>query len=206
MQVRTVPPEWLALPGGAPYPPTLFVYMPRTPTEQEARVGPSVAALLAAGGRAAEMAIVARPVTAAWVAERIPEVSAETAAAVVGALADAGWLDAGGFLTADPRGDDGWRAPVRAVAPALAGEARKRGCSTCRPSAGPLAQLLNVAFAEHEITTEGFGAALDWTLHGGEPGWAPAAPLSAAEAAWAPRVAVRALAAGAGAGAAPAEL
>lgn len=103
-----VPPAMLGkLPSGRPYPPTVFVHMPRD-GRTAAGLARDMEALRGAGVAVAEIRIQPRPVTPEFL-ERSRQISAGMAAGVVQALRKAGLLarEGGGakegLLLQDPR-------------------------------------------------------------------------------------------------------
>jgi len=123
-----------------------FVYMQRDRAMPEARVRASAAALDAAGVRTAVFEVAPRPVTAAWLADRLPELDSKGADSLMRDLAGAGFVDAAGALVQSPR----------------------RFCAQldrAEPLRSRLCELLSVAAAEHEITSEHFASVLEfWGL------------------------------------------
>jgi len=115
-----------------------FVHMEGDTWASPARIKAAAASLSAVGVRTASFLVTRRPVTAAFIAERLPEFDAAAAAALVRELAAAGHADASGNLTRDPRefcSRFGRNDPV----------ARNRLC-----------EVLNVAYAQHEMTSDYF--------------------------------------------------
>jgi hypothetical protein len=83
-------------------------------------------------------------------------------------LVEAQLLDGDGFLRYDPRRSD-WRQAVAddaALAQKLPGLA-PGVADTLQPDESPLAEVLNVAWAMHEIVSDHNRQALQWILHGG---------------------------------------
>ena len=101
-EIMGVPPELLALGSDRPYPPTLFVHMPRDKHTQAA-VQADMQALRAAGVHAAEIEVTPRPVTVDFLSSRAPQISRDMAAAIVKVLREGGILGADGKLLEDPR-------------------------------------------------------------------------------------------------------
>jgi len=120
--------------------------MQRDRTMPEARVRASAAALDALGGRTAVFQVAPRPVTAAWLADRLPELGNTGADSMVRDLERAGFVDAAGALLQSPR----------QFCPQL---------DRVEPLRSRLCELLSVAAAEHEITSEHFESVLGfWGL------------------------------------------
>ncbi len=159
-QVRGVDPAALRLPGGRKFPPTVFIHMPRD-EDNAAAVRADVAALRAARVPALEIEVRPRPVTPAWLADRSPLISLEVATVIVGALRADGLLAANGSLTEPPRpATPRWAA---AVAPVGGGLSLKLDESH-------LGELLNLAWAKHELVSDEAEAALAWLQGGGRDG------------------------------------
>lgn len=159
--IMAVPPSMLELPPGHRFPPALFVHMPRDERTAQG-VAADLAALRAAGAAAEELCIRARPLTPQFLAFHAPaSFSGENGSAVVDALREGGFLDADSLLLQDPRRTaDAWRAALAPLLPSAA----------MAPDAAPLPELLNVAWAEHEIVSQHVSAALEWVLAGGARG------------------------------------
>jgi hypothetical protein len=172
-QVRGVPPSALSLPGGRPFPPTAFVHMPRDPNNLAVIVD-DIAALRAAGTPVLDVRILPRPVTAAFLAERSPLLRPRLAAAAVAALQRDGLVAANGTLTEPPRPATPRWAP--AVAPVLGG-------LSLALDESHLGELLNLAWAKHELVSDEAEAVLAWLQSGGALRGLHAARAAAAAAA-----------------------
>ena len=68
-------------------------------------------------------------------------------------LRDAGMLDTEGYLRDDPRASD-WRSALGAHAKAMG--------DSMRPDASGLSEVLNVAYASHELSADGFDGDMKW--------------------------------------------
>ena len=139
------------------YPPTLIVHMPR----DERIAGMVVAALealKASGTPAAEIRVSPRPVTADWLATASEgSISGKMAAEIVKALRDGAMLDDAGMLLSDPRARK-WRPLVQPLV----------GNMSLASDRSPLPELLNRAYARHEIVNEYTAACLTWLEGGGK--------------------------------------
>ena len=82
-----------------------------------------------------------------------PVVRLAESKAMAAKLRDAGMLDTEGYLRDDPRTSD-WRR-------ALGAHAKAMGDST-RPDASGLSEVLNVAYASHELSADGFDGDMKW--------------------------------------------
>lgn len=172
-QVRGVADEALALPGGRRFPPTAFVHMPKD-ADNAAVIEGNIATLKAAGTMVLEVKIGARAVTAAWLAARSPLIDGPTAAAVVAALQGDGLLAGNGSVTEPPRPVTArWGAAVSAAAPGL----------DLTLDESHLGELLNLAWAKHELASDEAEAVLTWLQGGGRGGLDAARAAAAAEAA-----------------------
>lgn len=82
-----------------------------------------------------------------------PVVRLAESKAMAAKLRDAGMLDTEGYLRDDPRASD-WRS-------ALGADAKAMGDSM-RPDASGLSEVLNVAYASHELSADGFDGDMKW--------------------------------------------
>ncbi|KAI8462388.1 MAG: hypothetical protein J3K34DRAFT_189448 [Monoraphidium minutum] len=134
------------------YPPTAFAHMPR-----DARTARGVAenarVLKEQGVPVKVVEVHPVAVTAEWLAARVPELAPPLAGAVVAALAKADMLGPDGMLKADPR-QTAWRDAVRAAPGGAA-------LPTAADASG-LSEVLNVAWARHEIASSPLSEVLDF--------------------------------------------
>ena len=144
----------------ADYPPAAFVHMPRD-ARNARRVDEAVERLERLGRPVVALTAGPQAVTEAFVEQRLPKGGPKgEAAGVVAALGAAALLDAEGLLVEDPRRSR-WREALRRAG-AVPDEAR----DALQADASPLAEALNVAWAQHEYTAEHFDAVLDfWLRH-----------------------------------------
>ncbi|KXZ45587.1 hypothetical protein GPECTOR_53g80 [Gonium pectorale] len=144
--------------GGAPWPPTMFVHMPRD-RHLAALVALDLQEMKDAGVPTAEIKVMPQPLTPLYLAQRCaPEVDEPTSRAAYKALRSAGILDERGYLLHNPRGygADGWRAALqKANVPGL-------GKLRLRPDASPIAEELNLLWAGHELSSETTTDMLNW--------------------------------------------
>ena len=160
-QIRTINPDWLVLSDGRRYPPTAFVHMPRD-GDTATKVQENLAALRAQGTPAEAIEILPRPVTADWLMSQSPETfSREVAESIIDALQLNGIIHADGYLVNNPRKDESWRADIDALG-LLAPQSPFR-CKSC----SALPQLLNLAYAKHEISADGMVEVFEWLENGG---------------------------------------
>ena len=160
VQIMGVPPDMLSMAPTtssssdgnastpAPYPPSLWVHMPRDAALGEL-VSSDLAALHAANVTAEEVQVHPLPVTPRFLTQRIGGLTNETAAAVHVALVGADLLDGAGFLRQDPR-RSAWREAL-AAAGVLDANSTLAGRDTLAPDESALAEVLNLAYAVHEI-------------------------------------------------------
>ena len=88
-------------------------------------------------------------------------------------------LDADGYLATDPRGSP-WRAAIRAapgLAEKLPGPGGGAKADSLLPDASAVAEALNVAWAAHEIVSDGIDVMLQFALNGSLKGGAGAGGL-----------------------------
>lgn len=125
--------------------------MPRD-ARTAAAVGRDVEALRGAGVRAREFRVGSQPFTERFCRERLAFTSVQCGR-LVGGLRKAGVLGESYSVVANPRNRD-WVDAARVVAAEVGDglEMDKSGIS----------EVLNVAYASHELTADGVGAALDW--------------------------------------------
>jgi len=121
--------------------PTLFVHMPRDRHTATA-VADNLVNLKARGIRADEIEVKPVPITVEFLSACF---AADVADGVLKALQSSGLLDEGGMLKRDAR-NQLWHDPVAAL---LAGQE-----DNLVPDEGCLAELMNVAYAQHEFTSQ----------------------------------------------------
>ena len=154
-QIMAIPPAVLP----AHMPPTLFVHMPRD-VRTASTVHKCVRKLRADSGpgAASQIEVNPQPLSASFFMERIVGLAEPAAVRLREALATAGLLDQKGYLREDPRRSS-WREAVRS-APGLLGQLPgPAGAGGGRPDsleadASAVAEVLNVAWAMHEIVSD----------------------------------------------------
>jgi len=129
--------------GGTAGVPTLFIHMAKHDPYTATVVQDNLAELRQLGVNASEIVANPLPVTSSLLERAM---SAPDANAVLEAFRAGGLLDKDGFLLQDPRGSD-WREVV------IAKEKVPQGDSLIADES-PLSELLNVAFARHEFTSQ----------------------------------------------------
>ncbi|KAI7843771.1 hypothetical protein COHA_002669 [Chlorella ohadii] len=156
-QIVPARPALLKRRGGQPFPPTLFVHMAERDPEWAAQIEETLPYCRGKGIPAAEVRISPQPVTAELLLTST-RLNRSMAEAIVNALAAGGFLDTGGYVREDPReGQAAWQA---ALLPVL-------GSQGWEGVAKDVGQLLNVAYAQHELTGGSTDAALAWLEAGG---------------------------------------
>lgn len=144
-----------SVPGQLPYPPVMFVHMPRDGftaggVEADARV------IMDAKVPTKIVEVHPRPLTPSWLHERCaPEISGAQSEAIYNAMKSANLLDVSGKLVSDPR-QSNWRE--------LLEQRKVAGLETIRVQAdeSPLSEELNVLWAGHEIVGDIAANALTW--------------------------------------------
>ncbi|WIA33969.1 hypothetical protein OEZ86_007064 [Tetradesmus obliquus] len=135
--------------------PVLFVHMPRD-THTAALVAEDVELRKGRGLVSATLEVQPQAVTAAFLAGHMPELAAGGAAQqLADLLKQQGLLDAQGLLLHDPRGSD-WRRVV--TSSSIPGASSW----SLAPDKSGLPELLNVAWAGHEIVSDTTAAMLDF--------------------------------------------
>lgn len=140
------------LPNGRQYPPTAFVHMPRD-AENLAVIQQNIQTLQSAGTRVLEVRIPPRPITVEYLMQRSPLIDKPMAEGVVDALVATGVLLPNGTLTEPPRPvTDRW-APL--VQPVI-------GNLSLVKDESHLGELLNLAWAKHELVSDDAEAVMTW--------------------------------------------
>ncbi|KAI3436872.1 hypothetical protein D9Q98_006282 [Chlorella vulgaris] len=139
------------------YPPVLFAHMAAKDPAWAEQVQGALLYCRGAGIPAAEVEIDAQPVTPQLL-QRERQVDVQMGEAMVAALRGQGMLDEAGFLKDDPRTTRQlWQAALQPVV----------GSLSLEPDASGVAQLLNVAYARHELTSDSVDISLAWLEAGG---------------------------------------
>ncbi|GLI63475.1 hypothetical protein VaNZ11_006449 [Volvox africanus] len=142
----------------APWPPTLFVHMPRDANLAQL-VAENIQELQDGGVRTREILVQPQPLTPLYLTQRCaPEVDEQTSRELYDTLKAAGYLDARGYLRFNPRSqhNGGWRGILKEAG--LVGLERLR----LQPEASPIAEELNLLYAGHELCSETTTDTLDW--------------------------------------------
>ena len=160
VEIFAVPTKLLHLAPGRTYPPTYLVHMPRD-NATAAGVAENMKVLQSKGVAVKEVLVEPQAVTPALL-QRSRHISANVAAAIVAALTKGGFLHTSGpqagQLKQDPRETrDAWKP---ALAPVVGG-------LSLEPDASPVAELLNLAWAGHELASDPIDAGLAWLEAGG---------------------------------------
>ena len=167
-QVRGVEDDTFALPSGAAYPPAAFVHMPRDEANA-AVITSNIARLRADGVPVLEVQIHPRPVTVEFLTERSPLIDEAMAEGIVAALRAAGEAAADGFLLEPVT--DRW-APL--VQPVI-------GNLSLVLDESHVGELVNLAWAKHELVSDEAEAVLAWLQGGGRGSLEEARRRAAAE-------------------------
>jgi len=139
-----------------PFPPTLFVHMPRD-GYTATLVRENVQTLKDKGVAAKEIAVSATPLTPTYLAETCrPEISVEQSQAIFEEFKAKGLIDAKGELTQDPRAAN-WR-DVITQSKTIPGNLHIR----MQPDASGISEELNLLWAGHEIISTTTHDMLDW--------------------------------------------
>ena len=141
--------------GHEPFPPTVFAYMSKDGGTASA-IAKQMSFLGQAGVQTAEMRVAPRKIDAEFFVDadvrpagREP-ITDGTSKALVEILRLKGLLDDEGFLKADPR-ESAWRDAIRSLAP-----------DSLQPDASPISEMMNVAFAQHEIMSTPIASMMDF--------------------------------------------
>jgi hypothetical protein len=149
----------------APYPPTLFICMQRDaegPIRTCSHAQTCVTELERRGVAASLLVTRPLPITRTFLSERNPAVSAALSASVHDALQGAGLLDHESFLINDPRvHGEPWRAALAHMSRALPG-LRPGEADSFVADSSSTAELLNVAYCQHEVTAEEMPSTIGW--------------------------------------------
>lgn len=187
-QIKAVVSQIMGIPPGMlpdKMPPTQFVHMTRD-QRTAALVHKDAKKLKQSGVSVSIIDVEPQKPTADFFSRKIPRLSAETAAQLHGALKKGGLLDGNGFLAADPRGSS-WREAMESsagIAAALPGPHPKGPPDTLRSDESAVSEVLNVAWARHEIVADTMAETLRWleaVVHGKGAGGGPAAPAGPVE-------------------------
>ena len=156
-QVRGVENTVLKLPKGRIFPPTVFVHMPRDEANA-AVIRSNIATLKNAGTAVLEVEIHPRPVTVEFLTERSPLIDESMAENIVNALKKDGIVAENGSLTEPPRPvTDRW-APL--VQPVI-------GNLSLTLDESHVGELVNLAWAKHELVSDEAEAVITWLQYGG---------------------------------------
>lgn len=140
------------------YPPSIFMHMPRD-EDMASRVESNIKMLKDSGVRATQVRRNPVAVTSDYLRSRAPQVFNEQIANdIVVKLAEDGFLDDNGFLKSDPRLT--YKAWTKSVGPVVGGSI------SLMSDASPLTELLNLAWAQHEIMSDGVVEGLAWLKNG----------------------------------------
>mmetsp|Transcript_39635 Transcript_39635/g.48092 ORF Transcript_39635/g.48092 Transcript_39635/m.48092 type:complete len:387 (-) Transcript_39635:270-1430(-) len=166
IQIMPAIPASLAtpLPDNNFFPPTLFVHMNRDRrTADMVRTSIHQLKSMDLGGadgrvkvRAAAIPVYPRAVTADFLSSRSPVISHDLAEKIVSAFKYAEIVNADGLLIHDPR-QSKWRSTLRSKIPEVHAGKVKIDADT-----SDLSELLNLAYARHEIVSDFMEQSIDW--------------------------------------------
>jgi hypothetical protein len=158
-QIMAIPPAMLP----SPMPPTLFVHMARD-GRTTSMVHKCVRKLKQSGGVAHQIEVPPKKISAEFFSERIERLAPATATQLHSAIKAGGLLDGDGMLLEDPRRSP-WREALEKVPgllAALPGPRAEGPPDSLRPDQSALAEVLNVAWAAHEIMSDPMAQTLEW--------------------------------------------
>lgn len=159
-QVRGVDDSLFQSSKHKPYPPTAFVHMPRDQDNAKI-ISQNIKTLKKLGTPTLEIKIRPRPVTVSFLTERSPLIDTAAANAIIEALQEAGIATANGTLLEPPR-------PVTSVWAPIAQSKPEVGNLSFVLDESHVGELVNVAWAKHELVSDGAEAVLWWLQNGGK--------------------------------------
>eukprot|EP01004_Peranema_trichophorum_P005505 NODE_4362_length_1179_cov_53.969697_g3853_i0.p1 GENE.NODE_4362_length_1179_cov_53.969697_g3853_i0~~NODE_4362_length_1179_cov_53.969697_g3853_i0.p1 ORF type:complete len:348 (+),score=65.73 NODE_4362_length_1179_cov_53.969697_g3853_i0:58-1101(+) len=135
------------------FPPTLFTHMPRD-SRMANIIHKNMETLKSHAVRSAEIKVHPMPLSPDFFSNRVPEISPPLSAAIYKALVNASYLNEKGFLIEDPRGTK-WREVLRKSIPELKD-------TNMKPDESAIPEVMNVAYARHEIVARFMNERLQW--------------------------------------------
>lgn len=170
-QVRGVENKILKLPKGRLYPPTAFVHMPRDEINL-AVIANNIAALRKAGTPVLEVQIHPRPVTVEFLTARSPLIDRPMAQRIITALLESGVVGDDGMLLEAPRPvTERWAPFVQLVI----------GNLSLKLDESHVGELVNLAWAKHELVSDEAEAVMAWLQGDGKGGLEAARERAEAE-------------------------
>jgi len=175
VQIMAVSPHELKCQkGDAQYPPALFIHMARdgagpirctsSPGGTGELVGACIAELRRRGIKASDVLARPLPITATFFSERIPRCQPHLSAAIQRVLKERGIIDEANMLIDDPRSNLSWMRALRA-SPEITSQlpGRQHGeADSLEADCSPVAEVLNAAYCQHEITADCMSQTLAW--------------------------------------------
>ena len=159
-QVRGVETHVLQLPNGRVYPPTAFVHMPRD-AKNKAVITADIAALRAVRTPVLEVEIHPRPVTVEFLIERSPLIDRLIGERIIAALKQSKVLGEDGWLKEAPRPlTETWAPIVHKVV----------GNMSLKLDESHVGELVNLAWAKHELVSDEAEAVITWLQGDGKGG------------------------------------
>ena len=157
-QVRGVDNAVLELPKHRQFPPTVFVHMPRDP-DNAAVIGGNIETLRKAGGPVLEVQIHPRPLTVDYFSTRSTLIDESMAERIIAAMKRSGVAAENGTLLEPPRPVTEVWAPL--VEPVI-------GNLSLTLDESHVGELINLAWAKHEIVSDEAEAIMTWLAGGGK--------------------------------------
>eukprot|EP00189_Rhodosorus_marinus_P000178 CAMPEP_0113965422 /NCGR_PEP_ID=MMETSP0011_2-20120614/7734_1 /TAXON_ID=101924 /ORGANISM="Rhodosorus marinus" /LENGTH=378 /DNA_ID=CAMNT_0000977929 /DNA_START=235 /DNA_END=1371 /DNA_ORIENTATION=+ /assembly_acc=CAM_ASM_000156 len=138
------------------YPPSVYMHMPRD-LVTAARVDDDLEVLDRMHAPSREIRLLPKQIGERFFSSQVEGITSEESKKMFTALKEAGFLDANGILNSDPRASS-WREALSKSVPRLAHD------DGFRPDESPIAELLNIAYAQHELSAEGIDQALEFLI------------------------------------------
>lgn len=166
-QIMALPATELKSRDSSPFPPTLFIHMSRDgqgPITTTSHVAACVAELTRRGVKASDVLASPLPITSTFFSDRIEYCPEELSLGVRSALSKGGILDDADMLIDDPRVSRKWCDVLLADTEVAT---RLPGIEQGVPDAltadlSPVGEVLNTAYAQHEITADHMQPTLEW--------------------------------------------
>lgn len=159
-QVRGVDDSVFELPNQRPFPSTAFVHMPRD-EDNAVVIARNIKTLRSKGTPVLEVRISPRPVTVSFLTERSPLIDVPAAQVILEALKTAGVAADNGTLLQPPR-------PVTEVWASIAASKPEVGNLSFVLDESHVGELVNLAWAKHELVSDEAEAVIKWMQEGGE--------------------------------------
>ncbi|KAJ8907555.1 hypothetical protein NDN08_007666 [Rhodosorus marinus] len=138
------------------YPPSVYMHMPRD-LVTAARVEDDLEVLDRIQAPSKEIRLLPKQIDESFFSSQAEGITSEESKTMFAALKEVGVLDADGRLNSDPR-TSSWRETLSKSVPRLAHD------DGFRPDESPVAELLNIAYAQHELSADGIEQALEFLI------------------------------------------